>query len=51
MSLRKAYGIAPLTAQRVRQDKRQRRNRQNTGIASLHYVSLAMTNKACVSPD
>ncbi len=27
-----------------------RRNRQNFEIASLHYVSIAMTNFVCVSP-
>ncbi|NET01209.1 MAG: hypothetical protein F6K61_11675 [Sphaerospermopsis sp. SIO1G1] len=30
--------------------ERQRRNHKNPGIASLHCVSVAMTNLRCVSP-
>ncbi|NES98990.1 MAG: hypothetical protein F6K61_00135 [Sphaerospermopsis sp. SIO1G1] len=35
----------------LRHYERQRRNRKNPGIASLHCVSVAMTNLRCVSPD
>ncbi|NET00676.1 MAG: hypothetical protein F6K61_08885 [Sphaerospermopsis sp. SIO1G1] len=34
----------------LRHYERQRRNRKNPGIASLHCVSVAMTNLRCVSP-
>ena len=35
----------------LRHYERQRRNRKNPGIASLHCVSVAMTNLRCVSPE
>ena len=35
----------------LRHYERQRRNRKNPVIASLHFVSVAMTNLRCVSPD
>ncbi len=34
----------------LRHYERQRRNRKNPAIASLHFVSVAMTNLRCVSP-
>ncbi len=34
----------------MRHYERQRRNPKNSEIASLHFVSAAMTNLGCVSP-